>query len=86
MTAILSRADAHSLPLFFCKRNGLGGEVFVFLIALSVVNITHLFSLENAQIVTIRYISLQRITFRYMTGKVALPGAKRAYPFISSKS
>jgi len=35
-------------PIFFCKRNGLGSEVFfVFLISLSIVNITHPKSLEN---------------------------------------
>jgi len=39
-----------NMPLFFCKRNGLGSEVFfVFLISLSIVNITHSKTPENRQ-------------------------------------
>ena len=39
-----------NMPLFFCKRNGLGGVVFfVFLISLSIVNITHSKTPENRQ-------------------------------------
>ena len=52
--ALQFRADSHHLPLFFCKRNGLGGEVFVFLIALSIVNITQGFLKENTKIVANR--------------------------------
>ena len=38
------------MPLFFCERNGLGSEVlFVFLISLSIVNITHSKTPENRQ-------------------------------------
>ncbi len=39
-----------NMPLFFCKRNGLGSEVFfVFPISLSTVNITHSKTPENRQ-------------------------------------